>query len=103
VCLPKDQEAELAGFFVYCTQILSWLPPLIFTVIVEADISQKWGVISISLFFIGGIGLLSCTAPWDEIVAEANKNTKFDVVSGKQEEEEEEMNTSHGYPNFTEA
>jgi len=30
VIIPQGQEIELAGFFLYCTQILTFLPPLIF-------------------------------------------------------------------------
>mmetsp|Transcript_14349 Transcript_14349/g.23229 ORF Transcript_14349/g.23229 Transcript_14349/m.23229 type:complete len:543 (+) Transcript_14349:110-1738(+) len=74
MCLPKGQEAELAGFFVYCTQILSWLPPLLFTILVENDISQKYGVIATSFGFLVGAVLLSCTGSWTEIVEEADRN-----------------------------
>mmetsp|Transcript_11888 Transcript_11888/g.16876 ORF Transcript_11888/g.16876 Transcript_11888/m.16876 type:complete len:504 (+) Transcript_11888:119-1630(+) len=97
MCLPKGQEAELAGFFVYCTQIIGWLPPLIFTVIVEVGWNQKWGVVSVSGFLIVSIILLSCAAPWDEIVAEANKNANFDATSGIEGEEKKEQNNA-GYP-----
>ena len=72
MCLPKGQEAELAGFFVYCSQILSWLPPLIFTLLVEVNVSQKYGVIVVSTFFLVAVGLLMCTCSWDEIVEETN-------------------------------
>ena len=74
MCLPKGQEAELAGFFVYCTQILGWLPPLLFSIMNENGIDQKYGVIITTFGFVVAIGLLSCTAPWDEIVEEANRN-----------------------------
>jgi len=71
MCLPPGQEAELAGFFVYCTQILGWLPPLLFTLLVEADVAQKWGVIVTSFGFLVATVLLTMAAPWDDIVQEA--------------------------------
>jgi len=85
MCLPKGREAELAGFFVYCTQILGWLPPLLFTLLVEADVHQKYGVIVTSFGFLVAVGLLSMTAPWDEIVLEA-KSCPGDLIgeSGSQ-------------------
>uniref|UniRef100_A0A7R9ZM90 Major facilitator superfamily (MFS) profile domain-containing protein n=1 Tax=Craspedostauros australis TaxID=1486917 RepID=A0A7R9ZM90_9STRA len=72
MCLPKGQEAELSGFFVYATQILGWLPPLLFTVLVESGIDQTWGVVITSFGFLAAICLLRCSNPWDEVVAEAN-------------------------------
>ena len=80
MCLPKGQEAELAGFFVYCTQILAWLPPLIFSLLVDANVPQKYGVIASSFGFVVGILFLSCTASWEEIVAEADQNKDLDLI-----------------------
>lgn len=71
MCLPRGQEAELAGFFVYCTQILGWLPPLLFSILVENDVAQKYGVVISAFGFVTAIGFLSCAAPWPEIVKEA--------------------------------
>jgi len=71
MCLPKGQEAELAGFYVYCSQILAWLPPLIFTLMLQYNIAQKYALIATSMFFLPAIGFLMCAASWDEIVEEA--------------------------------
>ena len=66
--LPKGQEAELSGFFVYCTQILGWLPPLIFSILVNADVSQTYGVMSLTAFIFLAIVMTSRAAPWAEIM-----------------------------------
>lgn len=71
MCLPKGQEAELAGFFVYCTQILGWLPPLIFSLMVEAGVDQTYGVMMVAAFFFVAIAILSLAAPWEDILEEA--------------------------------
>jgi hypothetical protein len=57
--LPKGQEAELSGFFVYCTQILGWLPPLIFSVLVQSNIDQKYGILAVQAFFAVAIAFVS--------------------------------------------
>jgi hypothetical protein len=50
------------------------LPPLIFTVLVQNDVDQKYGVISVSFGFVAAVVLLSCTSSWDEILEEADHN-----------------------------
>ena len=82
--VPQGQEAEISGFFVYCTQILGWLPPLMFTILVEADVSQTYGVMALAIFFVIAIVLLSQAAEWKEIVAESSAPLK-----------EEEQNDDH--------
>lgn len=52
IILPKGQETEFSGFNVYCSQVLVWLPPLLFTLTIEYGFHMKWGLISLSLFFI---------------------------------------------------
>jgi len=71
VCVPSGQEAELSGFHVYCTQILSWLPPLLFTVCIESGVQQKYALIMVDCFFLVAIGILCFADSWEEIVAEA--------------------------------
>ncbi|KAL3929238.1 MAG: hypothetical protein SGARI_004810 [Bacillariaceae sp.] len=80
MCLPKGQEAELAGFYVYCTQILSWLPPLLFSVLVQADVPQKWGVVATAFGYAVSIMFLSCTGSWEEILEEAAHNKDVNLV-----------------------
>jgi MFS-type transporter involved in bile tolerance (Atg22 family) len=74
MCLPKGQEAELAGFFVYCSQILGWLPPLTFSIMVEANVGQTYGVIAVSMFLLLAAGIVSLAAPWPEILEEAGRS-----------------------------
>lgn len=59
----------------YCTQILSWLPPLIFTILVEADVSQTYAVVAVSAFMLFSIGFLQFTAPWDDLLAESGRSS----------------------------
>jgi MFS-type transporter involved in bile tolerance (Atg22 family) len=71
--LPKGQEAEFSGFYVYCSQVLAWAPPLLFSALVTANISQTFGVVSVSFFLVIAIGILSCAASWPEILEESHQ------------------------------
>lgn len=48
--IPKKQETELMGLFVFFGQIIGWLPPLIFTVMNERGVDMRWGF-SLNAFF----------------------------------------------------
>jgi len=65
---------ELAGFYVYCTQILGWLPPLVFTALLEANVSQTFGVVATTVFFLIAIDILCLAAPWEEILVESGRD-----------------------------
>jgi MFS-type transporter involved in bile tolerance (Atg22 family) len=81
--VPQGQEAELSGFYVYCTQIIGWLPPLLFSVLVEANVDQGIGVIAISGFAIIAVALLSMAAPWPEILADIEEEKSTDIQSAE--------------------
>lgn len=71
LCLPKGQEAELVGFFVFCSQVLVWIPPILFSVSVENNLQQKYGLIIANTFFLVATVVLMFTGSWDEILEEA--------------------------------
>jgi len=48
--VPKNQEAEFMGMYLFFTQSLIWLPTLIFTVMNEGDIPMNYGVMSLCIF-----------------------------------------------------
>ena len=72
----------MSGFYVYCSQIIAWLPPLVFSILVEAKVDMGFGVIAISGFAIIAVALLSMAAPWPEILAD---------IENEQEEGGEEL------------
>lgn len=84
--LPKGQAAELSGFFVCCTQILVWLPPVFFIVIIENDIAQKYGWLPVGAFLLIGVGFLMMTGSWEEIVSEAEEGFRA-IEAAKKENE----------------
>ncbi len=72
--VPTGQEAELAGFFRYCSQILSWCPPLVFTIINENGYDFKYGAVSTNAFLFIGIVIFMFMKPWDECLEDAKVN-----------------------------
>jgi MFS-type transporter involved in bile tolerance (Atg22 family) len=85
---PVGQEAELSGFFVFSSNILVWLPPLIFTAMNESGISMRWGLVSLVIFFALGIASLSLMDKWENIRPERNNSkdsVDIDIVSAASE------------------
>lgn len=71
--VPEGQNAELMGFYLFADISLSWLPPIIFTALNEAGLSERVGLASICIFF-----LLSLIGYWkmgsyDDCVKAANR------------------------------
>ncbi|KAG7353681.1 vacuole effluxer Atg22 like protein [Nitzschia inconspicua] len=50
--IPEGQDTELMGVFLFAGQCLSWLPPLVFTAINEAGVSQRVGVASLNVWLV---------------------------------------------------
>mmetsp|Transcript_29201 Transcript_29201/g.62094 ORF Transcript_29201/g.62094 Transcript_29201/m.62094 type:complete len:514 (-) Transcript_29201:192-1733(-) len=76
--VPAGQESELSGFYTYCRSILTWLPPLVFTVMNESGLHMKYGLLSLVIFLMIGLFLLQLMAPWEDVLeaAKVNKMTK---------------------------
>mmetsp|Transcript_26134 Transcript_26134/g.30354 ORF Transcript_26134/g.30354 Transcript_26134/m.30354 type:complete len:486 (+) Transcript_26134:142-1599(+) len=79
--MPKGQEAELAGFFLYCTQILGWLPPLIFTIMNENGVSLSWGGIHLNAYMLLGAGCYQMMPSWSSCLAIVREENK--ILSNK--------------------
>eukprot|EP00551_Chaetoceros_affinis_P007698 CAMPEP_0203668440 /NCGR_PEP_ID=MMETSP0090-20130426/5065_1 /ASSEMBLY_ACC=CAM_ASM_001088 /TAXON_ID=426623 /ORGANISM="Chaetoceros affinis, Strain CCMP159" /LENGTH=498 /DNA_ID=CAMNT_0050532881 /DNA_START=97 /DNA_END=1593 /DNA_ORIENTATION=- len=67
--MPKGQEAELAGFYLYCTQVLGWLPPLIFTIMNENDVELYWGGVHLNLYFFIALIFFFFFPSWEQCIA----------------------------------
>jgi MFS-type transporter involved in bile tolerance (Atg22 family) len=50
--IPKGQETEMMGLFVFAGQILGWLPPLTVTLMNEHDVDLKWSLMVVCAFCI---------------------------------------------------
>mmetsp|Transcript_11136 Transcript_11136/g.17002 ORF Transcript_11136/g.17002 Transcript_11136/m.17002 type:complete len:259 (-) Transcript_11136:59-835(-) len=73
--LPKGSEAEIAGFRVISSMILSWLPPLLFSLMVSNGIDPKWGMMAMASFVIFAASLLAVgTGKWEDILLESGRS-----------------------------
>ncbi|GKY93597.1 hypothetical protein MPSEU_000327100 [Mayamaea pseudoterrestris] len=54
----SEQRAEMMGVYLLASNLLSWLPALVFTVLNEAGVSMKWGMASLNIYFLIGLGCL---------------------------------------------
>ena len=80
--LPSGQNAEFSGTYVFFGMCLTWLPPLVFTFLNEADVSLRWGMASLNIFF--ALGLLVYyfgVGNYASAVAVAREDRNGDVVS----------------------
>uniref|UniRef100_A0A6U3QQQ3 Major facilitator superfamily (MFS) profile domain-containing protein n=2 Tax=Ditylum brightwellii TaxID=49249 RepID=A0A6U3QQQ3_9STRA len=87
--VPRGQEAELSGFFRYCTQVLSWLPPLTFTVINEKGYDFAFGAISVNGFMFIGLVIFMFMKPWNQCLEDAkvNKMVRENIIEDKVDDE----------------
>lgn len=69
--IPKGQEGELMGLYICASQILSWLPPLVFTVMNEAGVPMSVGMFTLTIYFMISYMLLNWVGDYDEAVDHA--------------------------------
>jgi UMF1 family MFS transporter len=69
--IPRGQEAELMGTYICACQMLSWLPPLIFTVMNEMGFSMRIGLLTLSFYFFISFLVLFCVGDYEEAVSHA--------------------------------
>jgi MFS-type transporter involved in bile tolerance (Atg22 family) len=77
--LPEGQNAELMGLWVFFKQILVWLPPLVFTILNEAGVSQRIGFGSLCVFFAIGLFCLSRVGSYSAAVENAHPGQREDA------------------------
>jgi UMF1 family MFS transporter len=79
--IPEGQDAELMGLFLFSGQCLSWIPPLVFTAINEAGISQQIGVASLDAYFLISLVAYIIMGSYTNARKEVNRETAFDSLS----------------------
>lgn len=67
--IPRGQEGELMGIYIFSGSVLAWLPPFLFSFLNEIGASMTIGLASLNLFFVGGLVLLLMIGNYDEAVA----------------------------------
>ena len=72
IIVPKGQEAELSGYFIYCTVALSWVLPLGAAILNEYS-DLKWAGALFSGCILVGLIFISFMLLWDKCVDDAAK------------------------------
>lgn len=87
LCIPSGHEAEFSGLFIYSNQILLWLPPLLFSILVETGVEQRYGLLSLVTFQVLAIAVLSLLKPWEEVLKEARQDVEKTGIEASPGEE----------------
>jgi len=78
LCMPESQEAEFAGFFVYCTVVLTWLPSLVYSTVVENGYKEQYGLGSLCILQLLSMAFIAMVPNWDQVIEES----KMKLVEG---------------------
>ena len=70
VLVSPGQATEMAGLYNFCTLIISWCPPFIFTAMIEYEVHLSYALLHLVTYFLIAIGLLSCMPRWGEVMEE---------------------------------
>jgi MFS-type transporter involved in bile tolerance (Atg22 family) len=98
--IPKGQEAELMGMYLLSGQILSWLPPAVFTLLNELGLPMSLGLGSLSFFFFAGFIFLCLMGDYHLAVAivqptdavELSESSRQVVVWSEEEQDSRQEN-----------
>jgi MFS-type transporter involved in bile tolerance (Atg22 family) len=87
--IPRGQEAELMGTYICACQVISWLPPLVFTLLNEAGYPMRVGVCSLTAFFLSSLLILFLMGDYGDAVTHARaideERTKIAKETGTNE------------------
>lgn len=85
--IPQEQAAEMAGIFSFCTVIIAWIPPMIFTAMNEGGIHMRFGLLHLVFYFVVATAFLSAMPSWEETLEEAHAQS--DKAADEEQQEEE--------------
>ena len=70
---PRGQETEIMGMFTFVTQVIGWLPALIFSIMNEKGVDMRWGVSVLAWFLVVSILLLFGVGDYDAAVQQVQE------------------------------
>jgi len=68
------------GFYMFCGQIFAWVPSLVFTVLNEAGVSQRIGLATLNVGFLGALISYGMMGDYGQAVQMADR-LRLDTVS----------------------
>ena len=72
--IPDGQDAELMGMYLFAGQVITWVPPLIFTGMNEAGVSQNIGIMMLDAFFLVSGAAYVLMGKYEKAVEVASRN-----------------------------
>ncbi|KAL7571851.1 hypothetical protein ACA910_002927 [Epithemia clementina (nom. ined.)] len=69
--MPTDSRVELMGLMMLAAVVLSWLPPMVFSLLNELGLSMAWGLVSLNIYFILSIVCLAQIGNYNSALNEA--------------------------------
>ena len=66
--IPKEQDGEYMGIYLFAGQILLWMPSLIFTVLNENGVNMRIGIASVGVSFLVALLAFFLMGDYDEAV-----------------------------------
>ena len=78
--IPEGQDTELMGVFLFSGQCLSWLPPLVYTALNEAGVSQRIGVASLDIWLVLSFFGYCCMGRYTRAREEVGRETVYAVI-----------------------
>jgi MFS-type transporter involved in bile tolerance (Atg22 family) len=78
--IPKGQDTELMGFYLFASQILVWAPTLLFTILNEVGVNPRLSLLVLVVFFAGALFSLWMVGPYEEVVRVAREHEHHNDV-----------------------
>ena len=76
--IPEGQDAELMGVYLFAGQVLTWVPPLVFTAMNEAGVSQSISIGCLSVYLFLGLLALCRIGDYRTAVAQTGRQLVLD-------------------------
>lgn len=81
--VPRGHEGEIGGLYIFASQILTWLPPLIMTVMNESGIPMRVALASIGGYFFLGLLSLLKVGDYDTAIANVKQEEMEELREGR--------------------
>ena len=74
--VPRNQESEMMGLYIFCLNVFAWMPPLLFTILNELGAHITIGFASINLFFTCGICCVLMMGKFEDVLESVNPSNQ---------------------------
>uniref|UniRef100_A0A7S1YC20 Major facilitator superfamily (MFS) profile domain-containing protein n=1 Tax=Grammatophora oceanica TaxID=210454 RepID=A0A7S1YC20_9STRA len=92
--IPPNQNSELMGVFMFATQCLSWLPPLVFTAMNESGIHQRVSMGTVATYFVMAIVAFCMIGSYEEALRQVGRDSYEKAEADGNDDVEEIKNTA---------